>query len=274
MTTATKYGSWALTADPPDGVGAALAEALAERGLNVVQLSCQLISLCRKTSHHSTLPRSAMSSHRPSTIPTHGPTWIVGEELRAAAQRRGDGRRNNSIARYRRVRLGRHTMDEVTVLSELEAIKKLKARYCRFLDTKDWTAWRQIFADDFVSDTTQAGGKVIAGADEFVAYIRKTLGKASQPTVHHVHAPEIELTSPTTARGVWALQDVVRLAPGLNLNGYGHYHETYEKIDGQWLIKTSTLTRLREDVFNPLISVRVSERVRNAAAKAARRRTH
>ncbi|MBV9638747.1 MAG: hypothetical protein JO330_04185 [Mycobacteriaceae bacterium] len=82
MTTATKYGSWALTADPPDGVGAALAEALAERGLNVVQLSCQLISLCRKTSHHSTLPRSAMSSHRPSTIP---PTGRPGSSARNSA---------------------------------------------------------------------------------------------------------------------------------------------------------------------------------------------
>ena len=31
------------------------------------------------------------------------------------------------------------------------------------------------------------------------------------------------------------------------LHGYGHYHETYEKVDGQWLIKTITLTRLRVD---------------------------
>ncbi|PIB78756.1 nuclear transport factor 2 family protein [Mycobacterium celatum] len=162
-------------------------------------------------------------------------------------------------------------MDDVTALHEIESIKQLKARYCRYLDSKDWAAWRGIFTDDFVSDTVAAGGKVIAGADEFVAYIRKTLGKPSQPTVHQVHAPEIELTSATTARGVWALEDVVRLAPGLNLNGYGHYHETYEKIDGQWRIKTSKLTRLREDIFNPLFSVRVSDRLRKAGAKLARR---
>ena len=46
------------------------------------------------------------------------------------------------------------------------------------------------------------------------------------------------------------LEDVVRLAPGVNLRGYGHYHETYRKVDGRWLIESSTLTRLREDVFN------------------------
>jgi hypothetical protein len=137
------------------------------------------------------------------------------------------------------------------------------------LDTKDWQAWRAIFVDDFRSDTSAAGGKVIVGADDFVAFVRKNLDK--QPTVHQVHAPEIELTSSTTARGVWALNDVVRLGPGVNMNGYGHYHETYDKIDDQWRIASSTLTRLRMDFFNPFFSVRVSDRISRAAAKFAGR---
>lgn len=162
-------------------------------------------------------------------------------------------------------------MDDAAVLLEIESIKQLKARYCRYLDTKNWEAWRQIFTDDFLSDTSEAGGMVIEGADAFVAFTRKNIGKPSQPTVHQVHAPEIEPTSATTARGVWALNDIVRLAPGLNLNAYGHYHETYEKIDRQWRIKSSKLTRLREDIFNPVFSLRISDRIRDAAAKMARR---
>lgn len=163
-------------------------------------------------------------------------------------------------------------MTEQAAWADIEAIKQLKARYCRLLDTKDWAGWRDIFADDFVSDTTPSGGVLITGADKFVEFITNTLGKPSQPTVHQVHAPEIELTSPSTARGIWALNDVVRLAPGVNLAGYGHYHETYEKTDGRWRIKTSTLTRLREDVFNPLFSVRVPPRLRDSAARLARKR--
>lgn len=162
-------------------------------------------------------------------------------------------------------------LDTAAALWEIEAIKQLKARYCRYLDTKRWDDWRQLFTDDFLSDTSPSGGKVIQGADEFVAFVRNTLGKASQPTAHQVHAPEIELTSETTATGVWALQDVVRLGPGLNLDGRGHYHETYEKVDGRWLIKSSTLTRLREDIFNPVFSVWVSPRMRDAGAALARR---
>jgi len=153
-------------------------------------------------------------------------------------------------------------MNAMHAASEIEALKQLKARYCRFLDTKDWTAWRGLFTDDFVSDTSEASGKLIEGADEFVAFVRKTLGSPQRVTVHQVHAPEIELTSDSTARGIWALEDIVRFVPGLGMRGYGHYHETYEKIDGQWRIKSSKLTRLREDLVTPLFSVYVSRLLR------------
>lgn len=161
-------------------------------------------------------------------------------------------------------------MDDTTVLLELEALKQLKARYCRFLDTKDWGAWRGLFADDFVSDTSESGGKVIEGADEFVAFLRKTLGKESRVTAHQVHAPELELTSATTARGVWALEDVVRFAPGVNLRGYGHYHETYVKVDGEWKFQSSKLTRLRVDFFNGLVAVYTSKALSRRLAKLGR----
>lgn len=29
------------------------------------------------------------------------------------------------------------------------------------------------------------------------------------------------------------------------MTGYGHYHETYEKIGGSWKIKTMRITRIR-----------------------------
>ncbi|BBZ43772.1 bile-acid 7-alpha-dehydratase [Mycobacterium parmense] len=153
----------------------------------------------------------------------------------------------------------------------IEAIKQLKARYCRYLDSKDWAAWRAIFTDDFLSDTAMAGGKVIKGADEFVAFTRKGIGRPAQATAHQVHSPEIELTSAITARGVWALQDVVRFGFGVTLVGYGHYHETYESVGGRWLIKSSKLTRLREDIVTPVVSFYLSGRTRTAIGKVAGR---
>ncbi len=132
------------------------------------------------------------------------------------------------------------------VLEDVEAIKRLKARYFRLIDTKDWDGLRQVFSDDVVVDTTASGGNVVTGATPFVAFLREAIGDVI--TVHHGHTPEIEVTSPTTATGVWAMEDQLRWPDGQELRGYGHYHETYEKVDGAWRISTSTLTRLRMDL--------------------------
>ena len=35
-------------------------------------------------------------------------------------------------------------------MDDHEAIRRLKARYCRFLDTKDYEAWKALFAHDVV----------------------------------------------------------------------------------------------------------------------------
>ena len=129
--------------------------------------------------------------------------------------------------------------------ADIEAIKQLKARYFRTLDTKDWTAFRAIFTDDLVLDTSGSGGDVINGADAFLEFLQPTL--ADVVTVHHGHMPEIELTSPTIATGIWAMEDLLRWPDGTELRGYGHYHETYEKSADRWRIKSSSLTRLRMD---------------------------
>ena len=134
-------------------------------------------------------------------------------------------------------------------MDDIEAIKQLKARYFRTMDTKDWAGMRRVFADDVVMDTTESGGGVIAGADEFLAFLEPTLRDVV--TVHHGHMPEITLTSATTATGIWSMEDMLRWPDGTEMHGYGHYHETYAKVDGEWRIATSTLTRLRTDFRTP-----------------------
>jgi len=133
---------------------------------------------------------------------------------------------------------------EATV-DDIEAIKQLKARYFRTMDTKDWEGMRQVFTDDVVMDTTDSGGGVVTGADEFLAFLQEVL--AGAVTIHQGHMPEITVTSRTTATGIWALEDTIQWPDGSTLHGWGHYHETYEHADGEWRISSSTLTRLRTD---------------------------
>ena len=135
-------------------------------------------------------------------------------------------------------------------MDELEAIRQLKARYCRYLDTKDIESWRDVFTADVVVTLDMAVSSrgadpmtapPLEGVDRFVPAALAGIGNAA--TMHHCHTPEITLTSDTTATGIWAMEDRLIYPDGRELRGAGHYHETYEKQDGTWRIKSLHLTR-------------------------------
>jgi hypothetical protein len=136
-------------------------------------------------------------------------------------------------------------------LAEIEAIKQLKARYFRLMDTKDWEGFARVFATDVevdVSEDASVEGKGLSGREAVVGFIRRAVGEAR--TIHHGHMPEIELLARDRARGVWAMFDWVEFSTpkgARGIRGYGHYHETYEKREGAWVITTLRLTRLRVD---------------------------
>lgn len=141
---------------------------------------------------------------------------------------------------------------------ELEAIRQLKARYCRFLDAKDAERWRSVFSDDLVvllDMAVSTGGAdpmtapPVEGVDNFVPMVLASLAGAA--TMHQCHTPEITLSSPETASGIWAMEDWIIFGDGRELHGAGHYRETYEKQDGTWRIKTLHLTRTILKVNEP-----------------------
>ncbi|WP_433621998.1 nuclear transport factor 2 family protein [Nocardia sp. CA-120079] len=128
----------------------------------------------------------------------------------------------------------------------VHSIKQLKACYFRAIDTKYWATLLQLMTDDVVVDTTASAGMRTIGADAFVGFLRSAIGSAR--TVHQGHLPEIDVISPTTATGVWAIQEdlLIRLAD-IRVLGFGHHHETYALVDDRWRISSSKLTRLYLD---------------------------
>jgi SnoaL-like domain len=154
-------------------------------------------------------------------------------------------------------------MDAVQELVEMEALKRLKARYFYFMDTKQWDAWLSLWAPDATLEwdtavsTRGRDGQTqarIHGVDELRRLVvEPRLDPAT--TVHQGHTPILEIISDTDARGIWAMEDIVVSAnagaDGLPVSGFnqtwghGHYHETYRKIDGEWRFASVHLTRLR-----------------------------
>ena len=141
-------------------------------------------------------------------------------------------------------------MNETERLAAIEEIKLLRARFARCMDTKQWVEMHDTISKDCVFDARMEGvvDELWIGAEDIVAHIRRTLETAV--SVHHAHMPEIEITSPTTAKAIWAMQDFLKFQGDLELVGSGHYHEGYEKeADGKWRLKTYKLTRLRVDLI-------------------------
>lgn len=139
-------------------------------------------------------------------------------------------------------------------LLAIEEIKRLKARYFRLMDTKDWVGFAEIFTEDALFDVHDAleerpdpaaAKPLIRGRAAFVDYASS--GMALITSAHYGHMPEIDILSDDEATGIWALDDILRPPAGgpfTLFRGHGHYHERYSRADGQWRIASLKITRL------------------------------
>jgi|SRR5579863_1277007 len=133
-------------------------------------------------------------------------------------------------------------MSDIEELLALEEIKKLKARRDRACDTKDWDLYRSLHADDHVSH--HDGMNRWESADIMIENVKVLLDER-RISVHHSHTPEITFESPTRAKGIWGMEDLIFDAKTeeLETHGFGYYYETYEKRDGKWLFTSRQLKR-------------------------------
>jgi hypothetical protein len=135
-------------------------------------------------------------------------------------------------------------------LQEIEAIKRLKYKYARCLDLKLWTELEECFAPD-AACAYDSGKYSYAGRGQIMEFLRNALGPRSMISSHQVHHPEIDLTSPTTATGIWALEDtVIETNSNITIHGAAFYEDEYVKIGGQWKIKSTGYQRTFEEIMS------------------------
>ena len=145
---------------------------------------------------------------------------------------------------------------DIEQLPDLYEIQMLKARYFRYMDTKQWDAFRDVFTDDmqlYMDDAPVplSTTPTFTDPDVLVAFLKKMPGSI---TIHQGHMPEIEFVDRDNANGIWAMYDWVDDPAGLGgaWVGYGHYHERYTRCpDGKWRIASVHLTRLRVNEVPP-----------------------
>ena len=128
-------------------------------------------------------------------------------------------------------------------LADIEAIKKLKARYFRLMDAKNWVEFGDLFTRDAV---LRGGDREIAGRDAIVEFVSGMSDGVR--SAHQGFLPEIEILGTGDASGVWAMSDYFEVRgtePPVGFQGFGHYEDRYAQEDGAWRISASRLTRLK-----------------------------
>lgn len=138
----------------------------------------------------------------------------------------------------------------------IEAIKQVKYRYLRALDTKHWDD----FAATLTQDITADYGASIGAAHQFtdraalVDFMQSSL-PANVISEHRVTHPEITVTGPDTASGIWYLQDRVIMPDyDLTLIGAAFYHDAYRRTADGWKISATGYQRTYEATM-PLSAV-------------------
>ena len=127
----------------------------------------------------------------------------------------------------------------VQTLEDIEAIKKLKARYCAGADERDEDKFVGCFTEDAVWDGGNFGhyeGK--AAIREFFGTIPQVLSFA----IHYVMNPRIEVNG-DKATGYWYLLEPCTMLEGGEqaVWGIAKYEEEYVRVDGEWKIRNLIL---------------------------------
>jgi hypothetical protein len=137
---------------------------------------------------------------------------------------------------------------ELAQLVAIEEIKRLKYKYLRCLDQKLWEEIATCFTED--ASAAYSGGKYsFEGRSAIVDFLRRAMGAESFHSSHRVHHPEIDLTSPTTATGVWALEDVViETRFEITIRGAAFYSDDYVAQGGAWKIRHTGYRRTYEEI--------------------------
>lgn len=131
----------------------------------------------------------------------------------------------------------------------IEAVALNKARYCRFIDTKRWPEFAALFHETPEISFVGPDGNVTAAfnsVSEFVTLTAPYLDGAQ--SIHQIHNAEISVVAQDEVSAIWSMEDYILFPAGdperpRSMHGYGHYHEVWRFIGGDWIITRLELRR-------------------------------
>lgn len=132
-------------------------------------------------------------------------------------------------------------------LSDMEDIRTLKHRYFRAIDTADMGLLGGLFTDDVAVDYRGGNYRVtLIGRDNMLEFLANSFHSGAV-AMHHGHMPEIALTGPGCAEGIWYLEDIfINLEHRTHTFGSAIYRDVYTREDTSWKIARTEYDRVME----------------------------
>lgn len=124
-------------------------------------------------------------------------------------------------------------------LEDVEAIRRLKARYLACCDLKDPQGMRDCFASGLVRiDYGEIG--VFENRDQLAVIFEQLGCHPHIVEMHHGVNPQIDVLDETQARGTWGLHyQMINTCSCVITQLGAHYEDEYRKIDGHWKISAT-----------------------------------
>ena len=122
-------------------------------------------------------------------------------------------------------------------LTDIEALKQLKARYCHLVDAADWDALDTLWTEDAVCDYGFFG--CYKGRTEIMdRFFRNLVSNAAPFSAHMVHNPLIEVQG-DRASSCWYLTAQTTLqAQNQAIWVMGIYHDEHQRVGNDWKISS------------------------------------
>lgn len=132
-------------------------------------------------------------------------------------------------------------------LEEIEAIRQLKYRYFRCLDSKRWKELAECFAPKATA-AYDSGKYSYTGREAIMGFLEGALGDRDVVSMHQGHHPEIQVEG-DSGTGIWYLEDyLIFVKTNTRLRGAGFYYDEYVKVDGLWKLGHTGYVRTFEEI--------------------------
>jgi len=118
-------------------------------------------------------------------------------------------------------------------LRDIEALKRLKARYCHLVDGGHWGELAELFTENATCDYGFFGS--YEGRDQIVnTFFKGLVSAATSFNAHMVHNPIIDVRG-DTASGDWYLTAQTTIQPANQAVWVmGIYHDKFKRVAGEW----------------------------------------